>query len=123
MIQAVLLIATLWFGILTLRAAESIRWLLSAFDLALFALAAASILRRRLTIRLHPIAMLLAIAALWALTQVWLGISVDPQRTLEAALGWTVNCAAFSVTLAVCRRDEIRRRFLTAQVVFALALS
>jgi O-antigen ligase len=123
MIQAVLLIATLWFGILTLRAAETLRWLLTAFELALFALAAALILRRRLTIRPHPISFLLAAAALWALLQVWLKISVDPQRTLQAALGWTVNCAAFSVTLAICGRDGIRKQFLAAQVLFAMALS
>lgn len=123
MIQAVLLIATLLFGILTLRAAETVRWLLTAFELGLFALSAALILRRRLTIRPHPIAILLAVAALWALVQVGLGISVDPQRTLEAALSWAVNCAAFSVTLAICKRDGIRKRFLTAQVLFALALS
>lgn len=123
MIEAVLLSSILWFGILTLLVAESIRWVLTAFELALFALAAAVILRRRLAIRPHPIAILLAVAALWALMQVWLGISVDPQRTLQAALGWTVNCTAFSVTLAICRRDQIRRRFLTAQVLFALALS
>ena len=86
-------------------------------------MAAALILRRRLTIRPHPIAILLALAALWALIQVWMGVSVDPQRTLEAALGWTVNCAAFSVTLAICERDGIRRRFLNAQVLFALVLS
>lgn len=123
MIEAVLLTAILWFGILSLRAAERVRWLLTAFELAIFALAAAVILRRRLAIRPHPIAILLGGAALWALLQVWLGISVDPQRTLQAALGWTVNCAAFSVTLAVCVRDEIRRKFLTAQVLFALAVS
>jgi O-antigen ligase len=123
MIQAVLLIATLWFGILTLRAAEGIRWLLTAFELALFALAAALILRRRLTVRPHPIAILLAAAALWALIQAWLKISVDPQRTLQAALGWTANCAAFSVTLAICGRDGIRKQFLAAQVLFALVLS
>jgi O-antigen ligase len=122
-IDAVLLAAILWFGILSLRAAESIRWLLTAFELALFVLAAAMILRRRLALHPHPTAILLAIAALWALTQVWLGISVDPQRTLQAALGWTVNCAAFSVTLAICARDDLRRRFLTAQVLFALVLS
>jgi O-antigen ligase len=122
-IEAAGLIAVLWFGIVTLHAAESIRWLLTAFELALFALAAAVILRRRLTIHPHPIAMLLGIAALWAIVQVWTGISVDPQRTLEAALGWTVNCVAFSVTLAICRLDANRRRFLTAQVLFALAVS
>lgn len=123
MIQGILLTAILCYGILSLRAAESVRWLLTAFELALFALAAALILRRRLAIRPHPIAILLAIAALWALMQVWFNISVDPQRTLQAALGWTVNCAAFSVTLAICGRDDIRRRFLTAQVLFALAVS
>ena len=122
MIQGILLTAILCYGILSLRATESVRWLLTAFELALFALAAALILRRRLAIRPHPIAILLAIAALWALIQAWLGISVDPQRTLQAALGWTVNCAAFSVTLAICGRDDIRRRFLTAQVLFALAV-
>ncbi len=123
MIEGVLLTAILWFGILSLREAENIRWLLTAFELALFVLAAAAILRRRLALRPHPIAVLLAAAALWALLQVWLGVSVDPQRTLQAALGWTVNCAAFSVTLAICKRDGVRRRFLTAQVVFALAVS
>lgn len=123
MIEAVMLSAILWYGITSLLAAESVRWLLTAFELALFALAAGLILRRRLATRPHPIAILLAVAALWALIQVWLGISVDPQRTLQSALAWTVNCAAFSITLAVCKRDDIRRRFLTAQVLFALALS
>jgi O-antigen ligase len=121
--EATLLTVILWFGILSLRAAESVRWLLTGFELALMALAAALILRRRLAIRPHPIAIMLAIAALWALLQVRLGISVDPQRTLQAALGWTVNCAALSVTLAICRREDIRRRFLTAQALFALVVS
>jgi len=123
MIEAALLTAILWYGILSLLAAESIRWVLSAFELALFALAAVLILRRRLAIRPHPIAILLAVAALWALAQVWLNSSVDPQRTLQAALGWAVNCAAFSITLAVCGRDDIRRRFLSAQALFGLAVS
>jgi O-antigen ligase len=125
-IEAALLTAILWYGILSLHAAESVRWLLTVFELALFALAAAIILKKmagRRSAPPHPIAILLAAAALWALLQVWLGISVDAQRTLEAALGWTVNCAAFSVTLAVCARDSIRRRFLTAQVLFGLAVS
>lgn len=151
MIEAVVLTVILWYGILTLHAAESVRWLLTGFELALFALAAAMILRRHLAIRPHPIAILLATAALWALVQVWLGITVDPQRTLQAALGWTVNCVAFSVTLAVCGGSRsvtkmagrgttpplpvndsqpcgaglrpASRRFLTTQVFFALAVS
>ena len=125
MIEVVVLTVILWYGILTLHAAESVRWLLTVFELALFALAAAMILRRRLAIRPHPIAILLAIAALWALMQVWLDITVDPQRTLQAALGWTVNCVAFSVTLAACGAGlrPASPRFLTTQVFFALVVS
>jgi len=106
----------LWFGLLTMRA-ES-RWALTVFELALFALAALLVVQRRFAIRPHPVALLLAAAALWGVLQVALGISVDPQPTLQASLGWTVNCAAFSLALVLTNR-----RFLTAQLVFALILS
>lgn len=106
----------LWFGLLTMRV-ES-RWALTAFELALLALAAVLISQRRFAIRPHPIALLLAAAAVWGVLQVTLGVSVDPQRTLQASLGWTVNCAAFSLALALTNR-----RFLTAQLLFALVLS
>lgn len=121
MIPASGLTAVLWLGLLSLRV-ES-RWALAAFELALFALAAALIVRRRFAIHPHPVALLLAAAALWGVLQVALGISVDPHRTLESALGWTVNCAAFSIALAVTRHSPQRRRFLTAQLAFAVALS
>jgi O-antigen ligase len=49
-----------------------------------------------------------------------LGISIDPQRSLEAALQWTLNCAAFSLALALTGDRVLRRRFLTAQALFAL---
>ena len=120
MIEAALLAAILWFGILTLRAADSVRWWLAGFDLALIALAFGMV--RRLAIRFHPVGVLLAIAAVWALVQVRLGISVDPQRTLEAALGWTIDCAAFSIALAALKRDHVRRRFLYAQALFGLVV-
>jgi O-antigen ligase len=106
----------LWFGLLTMRA-ES-RWALTVFELALFGLAALLVVQRRFAIRPHPVALLLAAAALWGVLQVALGISVDPQPTLQASLGWTVNCAAFSLALVLTNR-----RFLTAQLVFALILS
>jgi O-antigen ligase len=106
----------LWFGLLTMRA-ES-RWALTVFELALFALAALLVVQRRFAIRPHPVALLLAAAALWGVLQVALGISVDPQPTLQASLGWTVNCAAFSLALVLTNR-----RFLAAQLVFALILS
>ena len=111
-----LLTAILWFGLLTMRVEG--RWALTAYELALFGLAAAMIALRRLAIRPHPVALLLTAAASWGLLQVALGISVDPHRTLEASLGWIVNAAAFSIALAVANR-----RFLTAQLIFALGLS
>jgi O-antigen ligase len=113
----------LWFGLLSLRAAEAVRWWLTGFELAVLAVAAEFIVRRRAVIGFHPVAVLLAGAALWGLAQVRLGISADPQRTLQSSLGWVVNCAAFSVTLAICARERVRERFVTAQALFALALS
>jgi O-antigen ligase len=113
--------ATLWFGILTLGVEA--RWALAAFDLALFALAAALVLGRRFAVRLHPVAVLLAAAAAWGCAQFAFGSSVDPQRTLEAALGWLTNCVAFSLALSLTSHRAQRQRFLTAQLVFALLLS
>jgi O-antigen ligase len=120
-ILASLLAAILWYGLLTLRV-ES-RWALTIFEVAMLALAAGTIARRKFVLRVHPVALLLALAALWAAIQASLGISVDSQRTFEAALGWTVNAAAFSLALMAARRPEIRRRFLTAQALFAVGLA
>jgi O-antigen ligase len=116
-----LLTAILWFGILTLGVAS--RWALAAFELALFALAAALVVERRFAVRLHPVAVLLAGAAAWGCAQAALGSSVDTQRTLEAALGWLTNCVAFSLALSLTSQRAHRQRFLTAQLVFALLLS
>jgi O-antigen ligase len=113
--------AILWFGILTL--AIPARWALTAFELALFALAAALILLRRFAIGFHPVAVLLAGAALWGLLQIALGSSVDPQRTLEASLHWVTHCTAFCLALVLTRDRGRHRQFLTAQLIFALLLS
>jgi O-antigen ligase len=118
---ATVLAAVLWYGLLTLRAEQ--RWALTIFELAMLVLAAGMLVQRRFTPRVHPVGALLSLAAVWAAVQAWLGISVDVQRSFESALGWTVNAAAFSVALAAARRPEIRARFLTAQVLFALGLS
>lgn len=122
MIEAGALALILWFGLATLRAAEVVRWWLTAFELALLALGAAMLVRRRLAIQVHPIGAILAGVAVWGLIQVLLGISVDPQKTFQSSLSWGINCAAFSIALAACRRSRIRERFLTAQALFALAL-
>jgi O-antigen ligase len=110
--------ALLWYGILTMRVPS--RWPITVFELSVFALAAALIVRRRFAIHFHPVSLALAAGSLWALVQVVLGVSIDPQRSLEASLQWTLNGAAFSVALALTRDRVLRRRFLTAQVLFAL---
>ena len=113
-----LLSATLWYGILAMRAPS--RWPVTGFELTVLALAAVLLVRRRLAIHFHPVSLALAAGALWALLQAVLGLSVDPQRSLEASLQWTLNCAAFSLALALTADRVPRRRFLTAQVVFTL---
>ena len=122
MIEAIALTLNLWFGLATLRAGEAVRWWLTGFELAIFALGAAMLVRRSFAVRFHPIGVVLAGAAGWGLAQVWLGVSVDPQRTLQSALGWAVNCAAFSIALAVSRRGKTREAFLTAQALCVLAM-
>jgi O-antigen ligase len=113
--------AILWFGILTLRVPG--RWALTVFELSLFALSIVAITRRRGEIRFHPIGLLLAVAAGWGLVQTAFATTVEVQHTLESLLHWTANCAAFSVALALTSdRARVRQRFLTAQLVFALAL-
>jgi O-antigen ligase len=121
LIAASLLAAILWCGLLSMRV-ES-RWALTIFELAMLGLAAVILVRRKFVIRVHPVALLLSLAALWALIQACLGISVNAQRSFEAALGWTVNAAAFSVALAASRRPEIRARFIAAQALFAVGLA
>jgi len=79
--------------------------------------------KQNMKILAAAIALVLASAALWGVVQVGIGISVDPQRTLQSSLGWMVDCVAFSLTLAMCGRERVRERFLTAQAWFALALS
>lgn len=113
--------ATLWAGILTMRV-ES-RWALTAFEGALFTLGAVAIVRQRLSVRVHPIGAMLGAVALWGLAQVAAGITVDVQRTLEASLHWTANCAAFCLALWLARDRVPRQKFLTAQLIFALLVA
>src|SRR5258708_39872482 len=110
--------ALLWYGILTMRVTS--RWPITAFELAVFALAAALIVRRRFAIHFHPVTLALAAGALWALLQAVLGISIDPQRSLEASLQWTLNGAAFSLALALTRNRVLRRRLLPAHGLLPL---
>jgi len=111
----------LWAGILTMRV-ES-RWALTAFDTALFTLAAVAIVRQRFTLRVHPMGAILAAIALWGLIQAAASISADVERTLESSLNWAANCAAFCLALRWTRDRAARQKFLTAQLIFALCVS
>ena len=114
-----LLAAILFFGIITLWAPA--RWPLSIFQVALFALAAVSIIRRRALPRFHPVAVLLAAAAAWGILQIAFHQTVYEWRTWEAVLDWTANLAAFSLALEL--RAAERERFLRAVLIFAFLLS
>jgi O-antigen ligase len=111
----------LWFGILTLRVPA--RWALTCFEVAICAFAIALIARRRGELHFHPVAILLAAAAAWGVLQIGLARTADVQHTSEAVLHWITNCAAFSVAFAIAGDQAQRRRFFTAQVIFAAVLS
>jgi O-antigen ligase len=113
--------AVLWTGILAMRV-ES-RWALTAVDTALFTLAAVAIVRQRFAIRVHPIGAILAAVAIWGLIQASKNITADAERTLESSLNWTVNCAAFCLALRFTKDRGTRQQFLTAQLIFALAVA
>ncbi len=113
--------AVLWAGILTMRIET--RWALTVFETALFALAAIVTARRRFLAGLHPIGVILAAISVWGLLQAGFGISVDAQKTLEASLHSSANCAAFCLGVALSNEARTRRRFLTAQLIFALLLA
>jgi O-antigen ligase len=116
-----ILAAILWVGIFAMRVEP--RWALTAFETALFTLAAVVIVRQRFAVRLHPIGVLLAAVSLLGLAQVAAGITVDAQRTLESSLHWATNCAAFCLALRLAKDQAIRQKFLTAQLIFSFLVA
>ncbi|HML17436.1 MAG TPA: O-antigen ligase family protein [Bryobacteraceae bacterium] len=118
-----ILACILFFGILTLWAP---RWALSAFQVALFAMAAAAIVRRIRSgrpIGWHPVGLLLGAAIAWGLMQIATHRTVDEFRTWDAVLNWTTNLAAFSLAYEATRLAPDRERFLRAVLIFAFFLS
>ena len=115
-----LLAAILFLGILTMWVPA--RWALSAFQTAIFAVAAVHIVRnKRLT--MHPTAMLLGAAVMWGLIQASAGWSVDRFKTLNEVLNWTTNLAVFALGLELSRDERQRERFLTALLWFGTGLA
>lgn len=112
-----ILAAILMFGILTLWAPA--RWALSAFQVGLFAAGIVTALRRRVNV--HPVACLLAGAALWGIFQIAAHRTIYEWKTWGAVLDWTANLTAFSLACALGTLQ--REKFLRAMLIFAVALS
>jgi len=115
-----LLAAILLLGILTMWVPA--RLPLSAFQVAIFALAAVRLtacLRSRRDFQMHPMALALGAAALWGVLQYAAGWTVDPARTVEEVLNWVTNSAAFILALEVASEPRRRERFLSALLIFS----
>jgi hypothetical protein len=115
-----LLAAILFLGILTMWVPA--RWALSAFQIAVFALAALRIVQRR-SMAVHPTAVLLGAAVVWGLVQASAGWSVDRFKTLSEVLNWITNLAVFALGLDLARDPQRRERFLSALLWFGTALA
>src|ERR1700730_7605074 len=95
-----LLAAILFLGILTMWVPA--RWALSAYQVAVFALAGPQTPQRARegkTLALHPIALLLGVAVVWGLLQAYAGWTVDRFKTLSEVLNWITNLAVFAMAL------------------------
>jgi len=109
------LAAILCFGILTLWVPA--RWALSAFQVALFALAAVRVVQRR-SGGIHFVGLALIAAVAWSALQVAAQWSVDRVTTLEATLNWVANLAAFGLAADLYQNAEDRERFLRSALIF-----
>ena len=115
-----LLAAILALGILTLWVPA--RWALSAFQVALFALAAVRITQRR-SLTLPIAGWMIAGAVAWGALQVAAGWSVDRVTTLDAVLSWVTNLAAFMLAADLYRNRDRRERFLRSVLIFTSILA
>lgn len=114
------LAAILAFGLLTLWVPA--RWALSAFQVALFTLAAVRVVQRR-SFTVPLAGWMIAGAATWSVLQVAAGWSVDQVTTLDSALNWVTNLSAFLLAADLFRNNVRRERFLRATLIFATVLS
>jgi O-antigen ligase len=115
-----ILAAILFWGILTQWIPG--RWALATFQVSLFGLLAARIVLARCG-RAHPVSLLLAMCAAWALLQLLAGWSVAPSKTQAAALDWFTNLVAFSLGFDLNREAQPRERFLRGILIFGIVLA
>jgi hypothetical protein len=119
-----LLAAILFLGILSMWVPA--RWALSAFQIAIFALAAVRIVARARegrSLTIHPSAALLGAAVIWGLLQASAGWTVDRFKTLNEVLNWTTNLTVFAMGLELARDPQRRERFLSALLWFGTAIA
>lgn len=109
-----ILAAILFFGILTQWVPA--RWPVTAFQLALFALALYEIIRRKGAISLNPIGALLAAAAGWGILQIATHHTVYEVKTVDAVILWVTNLTAFALA------RQARAKILQAILIFAFLL-
>jgi len=114
------LAAVLCFGILTLWVPA--RWALSAFQVALFALAAVRIMQRR-WLALPFAGWMIGGAIAWGALQAAAGWSVDRVTTLDATLNWVTNLVAFMLAADLYGNRERRERFLRSALIFTSILA
>ena len=114
------LAAILAFGIFTLWVPD--RWALSAYQVALFVTAAVRIVQRR-SLTLPFAGWMIAGVTAWGALQVVAGWSVDRVTTLDAALSWLTNLAAFMLAANLYRNRERRELFLRSTLIFAAILA
>jgi hypothetical protein len=119
-----LLAAVLFLGILSMWVPA--RWALSAFQIAVFALAAVRLVRRSRDgkpLIFHPTAVLLGVAVAWGLLQASAGWTVDRFKTLNEVLNWTTNLVVFALALELSRDQRRREWFLSTVLWFGTALA
>ena len=97
------------------------RWALSAFQVGLFGLAIYRIVRRRGSVGLQPVGVMLAAAALWGVLQIATHQTIYEARTWDAVVNWTVNLAAFALAAELTAKS--RAAFLQAVLIFAFLVS
>lgn len=123
-LAAILFTAILIFGILSMWVPA--RWALSAFQIAVWALAAVRMLRRigkGRSLSIHPTAVLLGAAAVWGVIQVSAGWTVDWFKTLGEILDWITYLAVFALALELSADPRRREQFLSVVLWFGTAIA
>src|SRR5262249_5527594 len=72
---------------------------------------------------IHPVSVLLAACASWAVLQLAMGWSVAPSKTWASTLDWFTNLVAFSLGFELNREAPARERFLRGILIFGIVIS